>query len=400
MGRKTKLLLIPCSGDETSELAGDIYKILKNDYSLNDNVELLLSSNRSEIPQGTRKDHQHGLVADYFDGMEAQTDVGRNELKDVIRGKHIAIVEHLFTPSRTASVNDHIMAVRGMLDLVSKTETEKRTLIAPYFTYVRSHSIEKYEAQGFYQFDSLKLTLQDYKRDGLDAIITIDPHSNKAEQMAKAMQMDFYSINPFQSGRTIYQAKLGLKGQKAAKITKELRPFQELFAKLKLEHSDHLYGVSLDDGTERRSENFIERAHPELEPHDVYKLLAYLEKFRKSYDETIIRFKRFSEINDSNIDKDGVYVGIDDMWASGGTGDGVAKKFKKKKAKRFELWVSHAVTTEQQVEKANGRENIDLVRCLDTVPVANGLNVEVIKASSHFLAAELYKSHQRLITSG
>jgi phosphoribosylpyrophosphate synthetase len=404
MARRTKLLLIPCSGLETLDLTKDIYKILRNDYSLGDQVEYLGSNRQSEIPKGTPKDHQHSLVDDYFPDKEIQTNIGRNELKDVIRGKHIALVEHLLTPNRKEGVNDHIMTVRGILDVVSRTETEYRTLVAPYLTYVRSHSIEKYESQGFFQFDSLKKTLKDYKGDGLDAIITIDPHSEKAEQIAEALQMDFYAINPFQSARAINPAKLGLKGQKAKNISKRFRVFQDLYLTLKKKHNGHLYGVSLDGGAERRSENFIERTHPELEPHQFYQLLAYLDKVRISYEEKVVRFKSFSAIHngtieeEANIDPEGVYVGFDDMWASGSTADEGAKLFKDKGAKRFELFVSHAITMEEQVTKANGRKNIDKVTCLDTVPVHKDLNVEVIPASAQFLAAELYKAHQKLIS--
>jgi len=303
------------------------------------------------------------------------------------------------TPTRNASVNDHHMSIRGCLDVIGKTETLKRSLVVPYLSYVRSLSIEKYEDEGFYQFDSLRLTMQDFKRGNLNDLITIDPHSKKAESIAEELKMGFYSVNPFQSGRSINPRKLGFTGEEARAITQNLRPYQELFCELKNKYHDHIYGVSLDDGTETRSEKFIERAYPELSPMEAYALLGYMEKFRFSYDQTEIRFKHFSAINENNIDTEGRFHGIDDMWASGGTGDEVAKIYKALGATHFELWVSHAVTVASQIKKSNARSNVDRILALDTVPQNKELNVEYIQASAPLLAAELYKSHQKLVAS-
>ncbi|MBI2662444.1 ribose-phosphate pyrophosphokinase [Candidatus Woesearchaeota archaeon] len=398
MASKTKLLIIPCSGKETSKLAKDIFDILKSDYGLEDQVELLDSSRRSQIPPGTLKDNRHPLVTDFFPDMEVQVDIGRNDLKDVIRGKHIALVEHLLTPNSKASANDHIMNVRGMLDIVSKTETLKRTLVAPYLSYIRSHSIEKYEARGFYQFDSLRKTLQDYQKDGLNAILTIDPHSDKAEQIAKQLGIDYHWINPFQSARAINPAKLGLSGEKAELITKRLRPFQEKVLELKKQYP-LLYFVSLDNGTEKRVENFVERAYPDLSIAEVYARIAYFDKDRVAYENSTAAFKNFSIINENNFDPNGVYIQIDDMLASGGTSNKVAKVLKESKAKRVELWASHAVTTSEQIKNANDRSYIDHIVSLDTIPQHPDLNLEYISASAHLLSGELYKAHQRLTAS-
>ena len=97
---KAKLLLIPCSGDETADLAEKIYSILREEYQLGDVVELLLSNRRREVSKEREKDHRHPLVSDYFEDYEIQVDVGRNELKDIIRGKHVVLLEHLLTPNR------------------------------------------------------------------------------------------------------------------------------------------------------------------------------------------------------------------------------------------------------------------------------------------------------------
>ncbi|MFH0701450.1 MAG: hypothetical protein V2A62_03360 [Candidatus Woesearchaeota archaeon] len=268
MMNRTKLLLVPCSGAETLQLAKDIESILRNDYGLDS--EILESLRRSEVPKDSQKTHTHPLVSDYFPDLEVQIDIGKNWLKDVIRGKHVVLIEHLLTPDRLASsksnqivgVNDHNMTVRGYLDVIRKAggkdDLSPVTLIAPYLDYVRSHSIEKYESRGFFQFDSLRLTLKDFYKDGLTSLITIDPHSEKAAQIASDLGLDFHTVNPFQSSRTINPAKLGLSGGKAKEMLKRNRPFQESFRQLREQYGDHLYVVSVDDGTERRAENFVE----------------------------------------------------------------------------------------------------------------------------------------------
>ncbi len=239
---QTKLLIIPCSGEETEKLARDVHDVLRDFHGLENHVEILDSARRRDIPSEMIKDHCHELVSDYFSDAEAQVDIGRNQLKDVIRGKHIALVEHMLTPTRKLSeessqiitVNDHIMQVRGFLDVIKNTETLKRTLLAPFQTYVRSHSIPKYRERGFFQFDSLKKTLEDYRHDGLDALVTIDPHSQKASQIANDLGIEFHGVNPFQSGRSVNPFKIGLYGDKAKQVMKHLRPFQERFKKIKI----------------------------------------------------------------------------------------------------------------------------------------------------------------------
>jgi phosphoribosylpyrophosphate synthetase len=243
------------------------------------------------------------------------------------------------------------------------------------------------------------LVLKDYVDGGANVLITIDPHSEKAAQEASSLRLDFRSINPFQSGRDINPYKLGLGGEKAKEIIQKLRPFQERFAGMKGENSQHLYCVSVDSGTERRTENFVERAHPELSPEKLYAHIVYLSKSRFSYEDVRSSFKQFSQINGENIDKEGTYIIIDDMFASSETAAKVAKMLKTCGAHRVEVWTSHAVTMPQQYTKANDRTYIDQVVCLDTVPQHPDLKVEYICSSADFLAAELYKVHQKLVAS-
>ncbi len=401
----TKLLLIACSGNETASLAGNIYQALIEDYGLEHQVELLLSERREDVPSDMPKAHRHPLVGDFFADGEVQVDIGANMLKDLIRGKHIALVEHMLTPGRrmgreagqSVSVNDHHMAIRGFLDVVSNVETLQRTLVVPYLAYVRSHSIEKYRKRGFFQFDSLRKMLLDYQKDGLNALICIDPHSAKALQIAGELGIDYHYFDPFRSGRAINPFKLGLSGDKASEILRKLRPFHERLEQLKSRDAQHLYSVSVDDGTEQRVENFMDRGFPNYSQEKVYSRLAYLEKDRISYSQAPTGFKPFSQINEKNIDPEGTFIIIDDMFASGGTSLKAASIFKELGCKRVEVWTSHAVTMPEQYEKANDRGVVDLVVCLDTIPQPDALRVEFVPASANLLASELYKTHQKLV---
>ncbi len=126
-------------------------------------------------------------------------------------------------------------------------------------------------------------------------------------------------------------------------------------------------------------------------------MLAYLDKYRVSYNQKTSRFKEFSQINERNIDKEGTYVIIDDMYSTGGSAGSVAILLKKLGAKRVEVWTTHPVTMPEHYEKANNRKNIDLVVSLNTVPQSPDLNVEYINDTAYLLAAELYKAHQKLV---
>ena len=125
----------------------------------------------------------------------------------------------------------------------------------------------------------------------------------------------------------------------------------------------------------------------------------YFDKKRIALDKSEYRIKDFSRIKKKNIDKKGVYIIIDDMYASGGTILDVAKLLKEWGAFRVEGWTTHAVTCQSQYEDANNRQCLDDLVCGDTVLRRNGLNVTYIPVSAALLAAEIYKAHNRLATS-
>lgn len=395
ISNQTKLLLIPGLRD-SYDLARKIREILREDYKMGNSVELLEPLERKDLPKGARKDHRSPLVVDFFPDMEVQADVGRNQLKDVIRGKHIALVQYMYNPTEEGSVNDRLMTIWGLLDLINNTETVHRSLITPYPTYLRAHSADQYRRQGFFQFDSLSLIVKFLNETSLNTVIGIDPHSKKVKSVCDKYGMTFRNINPFQSGRSIDPAKLGLLDPNDAKrVIARLRPYQERFSRLKAEHPDHIYVISVDDGTEPRTSNFVDRGFPELE--DPYVRLAYLGKGRDGYELKHIFFKNFSRIKEDNIDPKGIYIIIDDMYASGGTADDVGKLFKKYGAKCVEAWTTHAVTSKEQRKKATEREGLDRVVCMNTIKQDPVLGFEYSEASEDLLSAELFKEHESVL---
>ena len=176
-------------------------------------------------------------------------------------------------------------------------------------------------------------------------------------------------------------------------------PDSETLIEITFENGTPLCVKNLDDGTEKRTENFMERAYPDLEPEELYSMIAFLDKDRVSYGNSLAAFKHFSQINENNIDKEGTYVIIDDMFVSARTANDVSKILKQLGANRVEVWTSHPVTSLKQHKTANDRTYIDHVVCLDTIPQSPDLNIEYINASADLLAAELYKSHQKLVAS-
>ncbi|MBI5332400.1 MAG: ribose-phosphate pyrophosphokinase [Candidatus Aenigmarchaeota archaeon] len=401
-----KLLLVPCSGGETSDLTRGILNALKHDHNLGEDVEILGSSRSITIEKGTPKDNRYPLVVDYFDDGEVRADIGKNELIDTIRGRHVVLIEHLLTPDREmfsdfigqkVSVNDHVATVKGVLNLLSNTDALGRILVAPYLTYVRSHSVEKYREQEFFQFDSLNMFLKEFQNSKLDTLVTLDPHSDKAKQIAEEFGMYYHAANPFQSTRSLNPYKLGIADEKIDSVMNNLRPFHKRFEEMKKEYGNRLYLVSVDDGTEGRVENFVDRCFAELQPKEYYARVMYFDKRRVALDKSEYKVKPFSKINRKNVDKEGIYIIIDDMYASGGTACDVGEILKKAGANRVEVWTSHVVTTPRQYEKSNNRPYIDALVCIDTVPRNDGLKVEYIPASTALLASEIYKAHQKLV---
>ena len=207
-----------------------------------------------------------------------------------------------------------------------------------------------------------------------------------------------WNLETFQSGRSINPAKLGLINKNdIEKVMPNLRPYMTRFKQLQEQDEDKIYIVSLDDGTENRCENFTNRAYENKE--NPYEMLVYILKERLSYESSRIAFKSFSMINEDNIDKEGRYILLDDMFASGGSVDKVSTMLKSYGAKYIEAWVVHAVTAPSQIEKVKRMNRVDKIVCLDTVIQDPELGFEYIHASADLLAAELYKVHQKFLSN-
>ncbi|MBS3134908.1 ribose-phosphate pyrophosphokinase [Candidatus Woesearchaeota archaeon] len=388
---QSRLLLVSGTGD-SPKLAESIYRELRDSYQMRDSVQILTPRRPDKVDVNIIKNRTYPLVVGMFQDSETRVDVGRNELLDEIRGKHIAIIKYMYTPKRFPHmhVNDHMQEVKALLDVIKHTDTLKRTLVAPYLPYLRSHSNEKYEKRGFYQYDSLTDMVESFSRKGLDGIICIDPHSDKIVEKGREYSINVNVIDPFQSSSHINPYKLGLNST-AEKVLLQLQPFLEHFIRKKEELKDKKFVfISLDGGTERRTEQFL--INGGLGWDDI----MYMVKLRDSLGKPIFSIKGFSKINESSLDKNSVYILPDDIIDSGGSAEGVARLLKSKGVKQVELWCTHAVVPDRK--KIEDLTQLDKILTLDTILHENPeeIHIEYLNASSHLLAAEIFKAHMRL----
>lgn len=230
---QSKLLLISGTGD-SPKLAENIYHELRDTYQIGDSVNILIPKKPTEVEKSLRKGHTYPPVLGSFPDCETRVDIGKNEFLDEVRGKHIVIVKYMDTPKRHPDmhINDHLFEVLGMLDVFKATDTLRITLAAPYLPYLRSHSIEKYEKQGFYQFDSLATMIEFLSKKGLNNIICINPHSLKIIDKAKEYNITVHGIDSFQSSSSINPHKLGLNST-TKDVLANLQPFLEYFNSIK-----------------------------------------------------------------------------------------------------------------------------------------------------------------------
>jgi phosphoribosylpyrophosphate synthetase len=432
----SRLLLVSGTGD-SRVLAEAILPVLRDTYGMGQAVEVLKPEKNEDV-KSMKKGHTYPFVLDRFPDGEIRVDVGRNTLFDIVRGKHVAIIRHLYTPTRIGlrvddrvvyleeiarairdsrkvngldkcvesivkiiqnniSLNDHIMGARGMLNVMKNADVLQRTLVAPYLPYLRSHSVDKYRKQGFFQFDSLDMMLDDFSRGQVDCIVCIDPHSEKLIEVAQKYNIDINAVNPFKSSEMINPAKLGLSRDKAERVMSTLEPFIEYYRQIKKKYG-RIYFISPDDGAEKRVETFLIECKRQVDPSLSWDYLGYRNKTRETMMGQKGDFKLFSIVNEDNIDPDGVYVVIDDMLSSGSTAEDIAKTVKKygSSRNRVELWCSHPVGPER--EKLKKLKYLDSIVVLDTIiqDEPDELRLHYLNCTHHLLAAEIYKAHMRL----
>lgn len=391
---QSKLVLVSGTGD-SPKLARNIYTELRDTYNMGDSVSLFVPKKPNEVNKNLVKNRTYPAVLGSYTDRETRGDGGSNILLDKIRGNHAVIVKYMYTPKREPDmhINDHIMEVKALLDVFKHTDTLRKTLAVPYLTYLRSHSIEKYEKKKFYQFDALTDMVESFKFKGLEGIICIDPHSDKIIEKGREFNIEVNTINPFSSTRYTDPSKLGL-NDNSEKVLSKLRPFLERFKKIK--ESKEYKNIkfifpSLDENAEKRVREFI------IDSELFWDSMAYMNKTRNTLGKPIFQIKSFSKINEGSKIKDAVCIGLDDMVDSGGTSDGGFEYLKNKEfMKHSELWVSHPLIPDRKKVKA--LKNIDKIVALDTIIHKNPeeIKLEYIKCSHHLLAAEIFKAHMKL----
>lgn len=385
---KTNLVLISGTYDWDIKLTKEIYDNLLKIYKLKD-IEYLIPKTKSNLSDHEKKniDSNRPLIFDFFSDREPRTEIGKTTLESKIKGKQIVLIKYMYTPNGP-SPNDHHMQLRGFVeDNIKKIDIKKFTLATPYFPFIRSHSVDKYEKQGVYQMNSLKMVLGDLKRAGVDEIITIDPHSDKFGTYCKDLGIGPHFRTPFDTTRYVNWSQLGFNTrEEAKKVLKHLETFITYYNENKPNYKN-LKIIPPDDGREDISFRFA--IDIGLDIPDI----GYILKVRLDEGVTEIKgFKTFSLFKEENIREDHVFVIDDDMISGGSTGDDIAKYLKDNGAKKVELWTTHPVCPNP--EKIAELKYLDQIVALDTVP-NNIEKIKYIKSTSHILASHIYKSYKR-----
>ena len=403
-----KLVLVPGSG-ESHSLVDRVRNSLMHDFRLDPELVGIVSTHGQGMgKEKTRRDPLK--VGAFGGGGEREIRSGLDLLWNQFANNHVAFVQYSFQPTEELSQIDSLhMEVRGFfrwLKQVPGLPIHRRTLALPYGPYLRSHSVEKYAAQGHIELDALRMIIEDYHNESIDDLMWLDPHSMKGEDLARSFGLDVHSLDPFDSAKNIIWAKLGFGREEedvAHKVTHQMQPFVNRYNDIKGKY-DEVIMVCPDAGAERRVETFVGNCRAKK------KDMAYILKRRIRDGEVEIQgFKSFSPIQERHIiemaksGKKILYILPDDMVSSGGTVDDIAKYIKdivREHAPdhvdnvRIESWTTHPLC--ENIGKFNTRTEIDEFVCLDTV-VQNPNNISVpityLPATHILLASALYKSY-------
>ncbi|MFC1801068.1 phosphoribosyltransferase family protein [Nanoarchaeota archaeon] len=395
MNQLAKLVLVTGSG-RSSEIGDQVFNILRDTYKLGDKVDLIKSVPYDALDEDQKgiRDRTRPLVIDRFKDSEVRVEVGKDVLLRRLRGTHVAFLKYLFDPDEGGiHVNRHLFEVYAFGRFLNKHlkrrgDLEHLTLVSPYLTYLRMHSVDKYiENDDFYQANTLELNIDILDMVcGIDSILTMDPHSDDVKKYCETMGMDFQGHNPFSSSRYTNFAKLGFEKEGDARNTlNALQPFINYFENHKEEYKDAIV-IAPDDGSENRSEHFV------VDTGLSFKNLAYMNKKRiEAGDVKLSRFKYFSAIKEEDV-KGRVCILTDDMVASGNTAEKVAEYLHKLGAERVELWVTHAVCPE--MGKIEELKYVNKIISLDSIIRENDKIIQV-PATAQILSAQIYKNYHK-----
>ena len=204
--RLTKLVLVTGSSPNSLKLGKGIENILKNDYRL-ENIELFPSKKISELTpeQKEHRDSSRPLILDKYPDGETRPEIGKEFLRKKISGKSIFLVNYMFKPNPDKDeprINDCLFEVLSLFNTLKQIETEKMTLVTPYLTYLRSHSVEKYiKNKGLYQGNTLEMMVNYLALEDVKEILTIDPHSTQIEKYCELNNIGFHYRDPFSTSR-------------------------------------------------------------------------------------------------------------------------------------------------------------------------------------------------------
>ncbi|MBI2129978.1 ribose-phosphate pyrophosphokinase [Candidatus Woesearchaeota archaeon] len=387
--------LILVSGDsEGKKLARDIFRILREEYSIGEDVKVLEGKKANELTpeEKVNKNETRPLVIDEFPDTETRVEAGLFSVQP-LTGAHVVYIDYLFQPNSDLSINDRLSQARGFGEMLEYIPIRKLTFCFPYSTYVRAHSVEKYAERGFLQANILRRFIRDFSRLPEDwpnkkarvELITIDVHNEKIFDYCKRYSVLFHHYDPFRAEADYTKLGINKLSDDVKPRLARLTPFLTFYK----ENEDRLKDavvVIADDGTEDRTKSFG-RSIGEL-----YENMPVAIKDRiDAGNIRVAGFKPFGKITLENIIKGKTAILIDDLLASGGTAVDTTTFLKEKCGASYVIWLlSHNVNTDpSKIETSS----IDELYVLDTVPQKTP-KVNVLEYSKYLLASRLYKSYK------
>ena len=315
------------------------------------------------------RNNKSPYIVGKFDNSETRVECGTDILNPYTEGRHVVILKDFFDSTNNLSVNDNIFEVEAIADMLEYTSPVRVSLFAGYFPYVRSHSYDKYKKRGLIQTRKLEKLVTHLADSGVNEIVTIDPHSNMIWDLCRRNNIEFQDLNPFQSSTSVDYETLGL-----------TKPFDELekgiihaqtpfVAFYQDDRSREVLGslpvlknpfvIIPDAGAYERSRTFA------IESGIGWDNVLWLDKDRigpGNVDDASVLEQSPLKLGDVK-GKEGII--IDDLFATGGTAEYIAKFVKENGgASRIEAWVTH--TDNPFPKRYNQLNYIDSIIALET----------------------------------
>ena len=384
---KTKLVLFPGSG-KSYEFASKIGDILSKDYGLGKRIYLSASGDEADR---TDKGPYRPLFVGFFDDKDPRVEGGEDEVSNFNK-QFVAVVNYLYEPESSASINDKFMETISMFYLLKNNASPlRKVLVAPYLPYVRAHSVDKYKNRGFIEADRLEMFVDMLAKAEVQDIFTIHHHSEKVIDYCKARGIRPHAKESFRNDKYIDPRKLGFGSDgKAGYVLDKLQPIVNEVKRLKQkadQEGKKFYVVVPDDSAETLVETLA------IDSGIGYNLILNILKER--IDAGIVSIKGLKDfcMPDPDDLRGSMCAIADDMTSSGNTQDEIGRFLKNKHGVGYVCGiVSHAACPDKAA--VNNLRYIDDFIALDTIPQSTE-KIKFLDSSADILAASLYRCFSR-----